>query len=98
MKNFFLKVNIIIKASLPYTALLAVVLGAVNIVFICKVKSDIEYTYDKVCEVESTVHNINNDYDNSDVIDMIRNHHNKVMQEIEDAAFDIERAIRIWSD
>ena len=67
MKTFFSKIHQIIKASLPYTALLALIIGVVNIVLISKAQSDIEYTYNRVDEVESAVQNISTDYDNSDV-------------------------------
>ena len=44
MKKFLSKIHQIIKASLPYTALLALIIGVANIVLISKAESDIEDT------------------------------------------------------
>lgn len=82
MKKFFSKINQVIKLSLPYTALLAVILGVVNLVLINKAQSDIEYTYSRVDDVESAVKRINTDYDNSDVINLIKRSHNDIVDEI----------------
>ncbi len=98
MKKIFSKINQVIKASLPYTALLALIIGIVNIVLICKAQSDIEYTYGKIDDVESAIQNIDNDYDNSDVLNMIREHHNKVIGEIDSEASSIKSTVRIWSN
>jgi hypothetical protein len=85
MKKFFSKINQAIKVSLPYTALIAVILGIINLVLINKAQSDIEYTYSRVDDVESAIQNINTDYDNSDVISNIRKAHNSIINHIDDA-------------
>ena len=98
MKKFFSKIHQIIKASLPYTALLALIIGVVNIVLISKAQSDIEYTYNRVDEVESAVQNISTDYDNSDVISNIRQAHNSIVRHIDDAEDKLRRNIIIWGN
>jgi hypothetical protein len=98
MKKFFSKIHQIIKASLPYTALLALIIGVVNIVLISKAQSDIEYTYNRVDEVESAVQNISTDYDNSDVISNIRQAHNSIVRHIDDAEDNLRRNIIIWGN
>ncbi len=98
MKKFFSKIHQIIKASLPYTALLALVIGVVNIVLISKAQSDIEYTYNRVDEVEYAVQNISTDYDNSDVISNIRQAHNSIVRHIDDAEDNLRRNIIIWGN
>lgn len=96
MKKFFPKIHQIIKASLPYTALLALIIGVVNIVLISKAQSDIEYTYNRVDEVESAVQNISTDYDNSDVISNIRQAHNSIVRHIDDAEDNLRRNIILF--
>lgn len=96
MKSFFSKVDKIIKVSLPYTALLAVILGVVNLFLINKAQSDIEYTYSRVDEVEAAVNSINTDYDNSDVINLIRRSHNDIVDEINSAERKITSDIIIF--
>ena len=98
MKKIFNKINQVIKLSFPYTALLALIVGIVNIVLISKAQSDIEYTYNRVDDVESAIQNINNDYDNSDVLDMIKEHHNRVINEIDSEASSIKSTVRLWSN
>jgi len=98
MKKFFSKVNQFIKLSLPYTALIAVVLGVVNLVLINKAQSDIEYTYSRVDDVESAIENINTEYDNSDVIDNIRQAHNSIVRNIDDAEDNLRRNIIIFGN
>ena len=98
MKKVFSKIHQIIKASLPYTALLALIIGVVNIVLISKAQSDIEYTYNRVDEVESAVQNISTDYDNSDVISNIRQAHNSIVRHIDDAEDNLRRNIIIWGN
>ena len=61
MKKFFSKIHQIIKASLPYTALLALIIGVVNIVLISNAESKIEETCDRVDDVEYKVRNNNDD-------------------------------------
>ena len=96
MKKIFSKIHQIIKASLPYTALLALIIGVVNIVLISKAQSDIEYTYNRVDEVESAVQNISTDYDNSDVISNIRQAHNSIVRHIDDAEDNLRRNIILF--
>ena len=52
MKKFLSKIDQVIKASLPYTALLALIIGVVNIVLISNAESKIEETCDRVDDVE----------------------------------------------
>ena len=96
MKKFFSKVNQVIKYSLPYTALLAVVLGVVNLVLINRAQSDIEYTCSRVDDVESAVHSINTDYDNSDIINIIKSAHDDIVDEINSAKRSLSSDIIIW--
>ena len=69
-----------------------------NIVLISKAQSDIEYTYNRVDEVESAVQNISTDYDNSDVISNIRQAHNSIVRHIDDAEDNLRRNIIIWGN
>lgn len=96
MKKFLSKIDQVIKASLPYTALLALIIGVVNIVLISKAQSDIEYTYNRVDEVESAVQNISTDYDNSDVISNIRQAHNSIVRHIDDSEDNLRRNIILF--
>ena len=96
MKKIFSKINQAIKTSLPYTALLAVILGFVNLILINKAQSDIEYTYSRVDAVESAIKNIDIDYDNSDIISDIRKAHNSIVRHIDDAEEELKANIIIW--
>ena len=98
MKKFLSKIDQVLKASLPYTALLALIIGVVNIVLISKAQSDIEYTYNRFDEVESAVRNISADYDNSDVISEIREAHQSIVSHIDDAEYNLRRNIIIWGN
>lgn len=105
MKEFFSKVNQVIKASVPYTALLAVIIGIVNLIVLYNTKSDIsdiesdvEYTYSRLDDVESAVQNINTDYDNSEIVSIIGRAHNSIINHIDDAESNINSNIMIWSD
>lgn len=97
MKKFFSKIDRFIKVSLPYTTLLAVILGVVNLVLIYKAKSDIEYTYYRVNDIESSIQDINNDYDNSDVINHIKRSHDDIVDEINSAKRSLSSEIIIYS-
>ena len=96
MKKFLSKIDQVIKASLPYTALLALIIGVVNIVLISNAESKIEETCDRVDEVESAVQNISTDYDNSDVISNIRQAHNSIVRHIDDAEDNLRRNIILF--
>lgn len=98
MNSIISKINRLIKVSLPYTALLALIIGVVNLVLINKAQSDIEYTYSRVGDVESAIQNINTDYDNSDIIDNIRQAHNSIVRKIDDAEDNLRRNIIIYGN
>lgn len=98
MKKVFSRINEVIKVSLPYTALLAVILGVVNLVLINKAQSDIEDTYSRVDDVESAIQSINTDYDNSDIISTIEDAQNNVIGHIDDAESNLKRQIMIWGN
>ncbi len=87
MKKFFSKIHQIIKASLPYTALLALIIGVVNIVLISNAESKIEETCNRVDDVEYKVRNNNDD---------IMQAHNSIVSHIDDAEDNLRRNIIIW--
>ena len=87
MKKFFSKIHQIIKASLPYTALLALIIGVVNIVLISNAESKIEETCDRVDDVEYKVRNNNDD---------IMRAHNSIVSHIDDAENSLGKKIIIW--
>ena len=98
MKKFLSKIDRVFKMALPYTALLAVILGIVNLIYLNKVQDDVEYTYSRIDDVESAVNNISTDYDNSDVINNIRQAHNSIIRKIDDAEDNLRRNIIIWGN
>ena len=98
MKKALSKIGLGIKASTPYMSFLAVLLGLVNLYYLNKVQSDVEYTYNRVDDVESAVNNISTDYDNSDVINSIRQAHNSIVRKIDDAEDNLRRNIIIWGN
>ena len=85
MKKLLTKIDKALKAVLPYTALLAVLLGVVNLIYLKDIQNDVEYTYSRVDDVETAINNISTDYDNSDVINMIKRSHNSIVNEINEA-------------
>ena len=87
MKKFLSKIDQVIKASLPYTALLALIIGVVNTILISKVESDIEETCDRVDDVEYKVRNNNDD---------IMRAHNSIVSHIDDAENNLGKKIIIW--
>ena len=87
MKKFLSKIDQVIKASLPYTALLALIIGVVNTILISKVESDIEETCDRVDDVEYKVRNNNDD---------IMRAHNSIVRHIDDAENNLGKKIIIW--
>lgn len=87
MKKFLSKIDQVIKASLPYTALLALIIGVVNTILISKAESDIEETCDRVDDVEYKVRNNNDD---------IMQAHNSIVRHIDDAEDNLRRNIIIW--
>lgn len=93
MKEFFSKIDQLMKASLPYTALLAVILGFINLNLIKKAQSDIDSTYSRVDEIESAVLNNNNtDY----VISNIEDAYCQIIDRIDDAEDNLRSNIMIW--
>ena len=87
MKKFLSKIDQVIKASLPYTALLALIIGVVNTILISKAESDIEETCDRVDDVEYKVQNNNDD---------IMQAHNSIVRHIDDAENNLGKKIIIW--
>ena len=87
MKKFLSKIDQVIKASLPYTALLALIIGVVNIVLISNAESKIEETCDRVDDVEYKVRNNNDD---------IMRAHNSIVSHIDDAERNLGKKIIIW--
>jgi hypothetical protein len=98
MEKFFSKINQVMKASLPYTALLAVILGFINLGLIKKAQSDIDYIDIRMNDIESAVQDINADFDNTDVINSIEDACYSIVSRIEDAESSIERTVRLWSN
>ena len=93
MKEFFSKIDQLMKASLPYMALLAVILGFINLNLIKKAQSDIDSTYSRVDEIESAVLNNNNtDY----VISNIEDAYCQIIDRIDDAEDNLRSNIMIW--
>lgn len=98
MNNFFFKINSFVKAIMPYTSIIAIVIGVINIVCIKQAQDDISYVQSQVDDVEHAVNNISTDYDNSDVINTIKRAHNNIIGKIDDSEDNIKRSIIIWSD
>lgn len=98
MKKLLTRIDHVFKAVLPYTAFLAVVLGVVNLIYLKDVQDDVEYTYNRVDDLESAINNISMDYDNSDVIDMIKRSHNSIVNEINEAERKLSSDIIIFGN
>ena len=98
MKKLLTRIDIVFKAVLPYTAFLAVVLGVVNLIYLKDVQDDVEYTYNRVDDLESAINNISMDYDNSDVINMIKRSHNSIVNEINEAERKLSSDIIIFGN
>lgn len=98
MKKLLTRIDNVFKAVLPYTAFLAVVLGVVNLIYLKDVQDDVEYTYNRVDDLESAINNISMDYDNSDVIDMIKRSHNSIVDEINEAERKLSSDIIIFGN
>lgn len=98
MKKQLTRIDNVFKAVLPYTAFLAVVLGVVNLIYLKDVHDDVEYTYNRVDDLESAINNISMDYDNSDVINMIKRSHNSIVNEINEAERKLSSDIIIFGN
>ncbi|MBO4891965.1 MAG: hypothetical protein J5502_05105 [Prevotella sp.] len=98
MKKLLTRIDNVFKAVLPYTAFLAVVLGVVNLIYLKDVQDDVEYTYNRVDDLESAINNISMDYDNSDVINMIKRSHNSIVNEINEAERKLSSDIIIFGN
>jgi Na+/H+ antiporter NhaB len=98
MKKLLTKIDKALKAVLPYTALLAVLLGVVNLIYLKDIQNDVEYTYSRVDDVETAINNISTDYDNSDVINMIKRSHNSIVNEINEAERKLSSDIIIFGN
>ena len=98
MKKLLTKINKAFKAVLPYTALLAVLLGVVNLIYLKDIQDDVEYTYSRIDDVETAINNISTDYDNSDVINMIKRSHNSIVNEINEAERKLSSDIIIFGN
>lgn len=97
MKNILSKINSFIKVIMPYTSIIAIIIGVMNIVFIKQAQDDIRQTQEEISNVrsqvnhiENAVNNISMDYDNSDVLNLINQSHKKIMERIDDVQSDLE--------
>lgn len=80
-----------IKYLMPYMSLIAVILCLVNLLYLSKIDSDLK-------DLDSSVQNIDTDYDNSDVIDAIENAESDIEGSIEEAHDYLRRNIILWGD
>lgn len=79
------------KLLMPYMSLIAVVLCLVNLLYLSKIDSDLK-------DLDSSIQNINTDYDNSDVIDAIENAESNIEGSIKDAQDNLRRNIILWGN
>lgn len=98
MKKFFVKMDSFIKAIMPYTSVIAIVIGVMNLVYIKQAQDDISYVQGQVDDVKDDVKNISTDYDNSDVISTIQRAHSSIIGQIEDSEDNLKRQIIIWGN
>lgn len=98
MKKFFVKMDSFIKAIMPYTSVIAIIIGVMNLVYIKQAQDDISYVQGQVDDVKDDVKNISTDYDNSDVISTIQRAHNSIIGQIEDSEDNLKRQIIIWGN
>lgn len=105
LRKIITKTRLGYKAIIPHMSLIAVLLCVVNLIFLINIKKEVHKTnntvdiiYGEVYDIEDKVNNISEDYDNSDVLNMIQNHHKKVIDKIESEASSIESTVRIWSN
>lgn len=85
------KISTGFKILMPYMSLIAVVLCLINLIYMAKIQSDIK-------DLQYSVENINTDYDNSDVINAIKDAEGNIMGSVEDAESNIRRNLIIWSN
>ncbi len=90
MKKFFIKMDLFIKAIMPYASVIAIIIGVMNIVYIRHAQEEINDVQIQVNNIENAVNNISADYDNSDVLDLIKNSHNIIMDKINKVNSDLE--------
>ncbi len=98
MKKFFVKMDSFIKAIMPYTSVIAIIIGVMNLVYIKQAQDDISYVQGQVDDVKDDVKNISTDYDNSDVISTIQRAHSSIIGQIEDSEDNLKRQIIIWGN
>ncbi len=98
MKKFFVKMDSFIKAIMPYTSVIAIIIGVMNLVYIKQAQDDISYVQGQVDDVKDDVNNISTDYDNSDVISTIQRAHSSIIGQIEDSEDNLKRQIIIWGN
>lgn len=105
LRKIMTKTRLGYKAIIPHMSLIAVLLCVVNLIFLINIKKEVHHINDTVnsidgdvYDIKDKVNNISEDYDNSDVLNLIKDHHNKLIDKIESEASSIESTIRIWSD
>ena len=91
LRPFGEKISTGFKVLMPYMSLIAVVLCLINLIYMAKIQSDIK-------DLQSSVENINTDYDNSDVINAIEDAESNIIGSVEDAEGNIRRNLIIWGN
>ena len=91
LRPFGEKISTGFKVLMPYMSLIAVVLCLINLIYMAKIQSDIK-------DLQSSVENINTDYDNSDVINAIEDAESNIINSVEDAEGNIRRNLIIWGN
>ena len=105
MEKYLNKIHLLFKDAMPYMVLLVIVLLLVNIVKlketqddIANVQNDIDYVRSDISDFSDLLEKSKSSgSNNSDVIFMIREHHQKISRQIDEAERHIEANTVIWS-
>lgn len=102
MEKYLNKIHLLFKDAMPYMVLLVIVLLLVNIVKLKETQDDIANVQNDIDYVRSDISDLlekskSSGSNNSDVIFMIREHHQKISKQIDEAERHIEANTVIWS-
>lgn len=102
MENSLNKIHLFFKDAMPYMVLLIIVLLLVNIAKLREAQDDIARVQHDIDYVRSDLSDLlekskSSGSDNADVIYMIREHHEKISRQIDEAERQIKANTVIWS-
>lgn len=102
MKQNFAKMHDFFKDAMPYMTFLVIILFLANFAKLREMQDDIANIQQDVENMKSDVSDLENksrnqNFDNSDVISMIREHHRKISNQIDEAERQIKANTVIWS-